>query len=95
MLFVEAMDLNECMQRIGSNPERNFLNKIFVFSITKINVLYLDLYGQGDKSWIFMQTKHLSVLIHIRTKDGIDTVKLYSVAIYIIKMKKTIAKSFT
>ena len=42
--------------------------------------MYLDLYVLEDDSWIskgsFMQTKHLCVLIHIRIKGEIGTVKL-------------------
>ena len=40
-----------------------------------ISFLYLDLYVLGDDALIskgsFMQTKHLCVLVHIWTKDGV------------------------
>ena len=43
-----------------------------------ISFLYLDLYLLGDDSWIIygsvMRTKHLCVLIHIRTKGEVGTV---------------------
>ena len=48
-----------------------------MFALTPF--LSLNLYVLGDNSWIskryFMQTKHLCVLFHIRTK-GDGTVKL-------------------
>ena len=41
-----------------------------------ISFLYLDLYVLGDNALIssgyFMKTKHLCVLIHIRTKDEVS-----------------------
>ena len=44
-----------------------------------ITFLYLDLYVLGDDTSIskgsFMRTKHLFVLIHIRNKSEIGTVK--------------------
>ena len=45
-----------------------------------ISFLYLDLYVRGDNSWIikdsFMQANYICVLIHIRTKGEVGTVKL-------------------
>ena len=45
-----------------------------------ISFLYLDLYLLGDDTSIskgsFMRTKHLFVLIHIRNKGDVGTIKL-------------------
>ena len=45
-----------------------------------ISFIYLDLYILGDDALIskgsFMQTKHLCVLIHIRTKGEAGAIKL-------------------
>ena len=46
-----------------------------------ISFLYLNLYVLGDDALIswesFMQTKHLCVLIHIRTKCEVGAVKCF------------------
>ena len=44
-----------------------------------ISFLYLDLYERGDDTSIyevsFIPTKHICILIHIRTKGEVGTVK--------------------